>query len=425
MFGQCCKGPPIEGELKFDEPDRGQKKNKPKGGSTAPRSNDPSSPKATPYMVDNSILQIEKRPGVAYRYSKREGDKVRSEPAKWGEIVEGVDEGDGWLKVGQFYLPMTYQGSPVITPVVGDKPKGSEGSGRTPSAPSTSTGQGSSPSANTGLKPELRPTADVVSPAKDPPASKPSSPPAKISSPPSPPAPAPEPAVAPAKTSSPAASPSSQLPQVGLAPPQQASSEQTPVSKSSVVPPADAPSPQQNRDLNSEIAKCVDMPDDAKIDDAKIDDATISNAKIGDVKTVDAKICDASAVEQPAECTVSAVVEPKAVEVGKCDDDTKEVFVPAWFHKPSVGSWLQACPRVLAVEVAAAQEKSATEEDEEDIVDWYLLPSVGTWIHMGPRRINLGIAADVKKVCEEEEHQIEKLKDVEECDFQEAPLKEA
>lgn len=70
-------------------------------------------------MIDNSILQIPNRPGVAYRYSKSETDKVKNEagPAKWGDIVDGIDEGDGWLKVGQYYLPMTYHGIPVITAV--------------------------------------------------------------------------------------------------------------------------------------------------------------------------------------------------------------------------------------------------------------------------------------------------------------------
>ena len=38
---------------------------------------------------------------MAFRHSKTESDKVMtgSGPAKWGDTVEGTDEGDGWLKV--------------------------------------------------------------------------------------------------------------------------------------------------------------------------------------------------------------------------------------------------------------------------------------------------------------------------------------
>lgn len=75
------------------------------------------------FLVDNSILKIEGPPGVAYRYTKARTDKVRSDVAanvaKWGDILQGVDEGDGWLRVGQFYLPMTHDKVPVITPLQG------------------------------------------------------------------------------------------------------------------------------------------------------------------------------------------------------------------------------------------------------------------------------------------------------------------
>jgi len=120
MFGQCCKGPPVEGELKFDEPDRKEKKSKKKNTERESARGAGAGAQAAStsrYIVDNSILKIENRPGVAYRYSKKESDKVRAEPgpAKWGAIVEGIDEGDGWLKVGKFYLPMKYNGIPVVT----------------------------------------------------------------------------------------------------------------------------------------------------------------------------------------------------------------------------------------------------------------------------------------------------------------------
>lgn len=68
------------------------------------------------YLVDNSILQIQGRPGVGFRYSKHDVDRVGDErsPAMWGDIVHGMDEGDGWLKVGDHFLPMSYQGMPVL-----------------------------------------------------------------------------------------------------------------------------------------------------------------------------------------------------------------------------------------------------------------------------------------------------------------------
>lgn len=75
------------------------------------------------FLVDNSILKIEGPPGVAYRYTKTRTDKVKSDVAvnvaKWGDLLQGVDEGDGWLRVGQFYLPMTHGNVPVITPLQG------------------------------------------------------------------------------------------------------------------------------------------------------------------------------------------------------------------------------------------------------------------------------------------------------------------
>lgn len=72
------------------------------------------------YIIDNSILQVEGRPGVAFRYTKSLRDKVRKGgPARWGEVVLGSDEGDGWLKVGDHYLPFCIQGVQVVTPVRG------------------------------------------------------------------------------------------------------------------------------------------------------------------------------------------------------------------------------------------------------------------------------------------------------------------
>jgi len=74
------------------------------------------------YLIDNSILQVKGRPGIAYRHSKLDSDKVGKEvtATTWGDIVQGIDEGDGWLKVGQYYLPMTFNGVPIVTQVPDD-----------------------------------------------------------------------------------------------------------------------------------------------------------------------------------------------------------------------------------------------------------------------------------------------------------------
>merc|ERR1740121_2796782 len=70
------------------------------------------------FRVSNEIVQNQRRSGVAYRFTKSETDKVRREnPVPWGSIVKGFDEGDGWLRVGRYFLPMTYQGMPLLVPV--------------------------------------------------------------------------------------------------------------------------------------------------------------------------------------------------------------------------------------------------------------------------------------------------------------------
>lgn len=71
------------------------------------------------FLVDNRFLQATTQ-GILFRHSKSEADKVRADGsplAKWDETVEGVDEGDGWLKVGAFYLPMKLEGVQVLTSV--------------------------------------------------------------------------------------------------------------------------------------------------------------------------------------------------------------------------------------------------------------------------------------------------------------------
>lgn len=137
MFGQCWKEPSTEDDLKFDDvqkqdqekkdgkKDKKSKKRKEcaKGslqdGGKIEGNTDGNTHR---FLIDNTVLQIKSHPGVAFRYSKVDTDKVKSGPgpAKWGETIEGFDEGDGWLKVGSFYLPMVYQGVPIVTPVVSE-----------------------------------------------------------------------------------------------------------------------------------------------------------------------------------------------------------------------------------------------------------------------------------------------------------------
>eukprot|EP00440_Ansanella_granifera_P000499 gb/GFBE01000542.1/.p1 GENE.gb/GFBE01000542.1/~~gb/GFBE01000542.1/.p1 ORF type:complete len:825 (+),score=151.56 gb/GFBE01000542.1/:1-2475(+) len=66
------------------------------------------------YVVDNSQLQAD-APGVAYRLSQAMDDRDEKRPvAMWGSIVSGEDTGDGWLKVGERFLPFEVQGAPVL-----------------------------------------------------------------------------------------------------------------------------------------------------------------------------------------------------------------------------------------------------------------------------------------------------------------------
>jgi len=66
------------------------------------------------YLVDNSQLQAES-PGLGYRCSKRMEDKDDTAFVPWGSTVRGIDQGDGWLGVGNRYLPMRVLGLPVLT----------------------------------------------------------------------------------------------------------------------------------------------------------------------------------------------------------------------------------------------------------------------------------------------------------------------
>jgi len=66
------------------------------------------------YVVDNSKLQSESKV-LSYSFTKSLWDKVPAEyGAPWGCTVQGVEDGDGWLRVGHRYLPMELDGMPVL-----------------------------------------------------------------------------------------------------------------------------------------------------------------------------------------------------------------------------------------------------------------------------------------------------------------------
>merc|ERR1719444_203428 len=65
-------------------------------------------PRGATYVLDNSELKSTSA-GLGYRASKSlEGDAHNI--AKWGSTVVGIDQHDGWLKVGLRYLPMEMSG---------------------------------------------------------------------------------------------------------------------------------------------------------------------------------------------------------------------------------------------------------------------------------------------------------------------------
>jgi len=67
------------------------------------------------FLVDNSQLQANSH-GVGYRASKMLEDIVPSKSAVWGERIPGHDEGDGWIKVGDYFLPTEINGHRVLLP---------------------------------------------------------------------------------------------------------------------------------------------------------------------------------------------------------------------------------------------------------------------------------------------------------------------
>jgi len=66
------------------------------------------------YLVDNRELNAQ-NPGIACRASKNMSDRM-DEEVLWGNVVTGVDEGDGWLRLMERYLPMVLDGQPALVP---------------------------------------------------------------------------------------------------------------------------------------------------------------------------------------------------------------------------------------------------------------------------------------------------------------------
>lgn len=76
----------------------------------------PPSTKPALYLVDKTGLDVSTS-GISYRSTKDMAQKIPDVPcARWGSVVQGIDQGDGWLQVGDNYLPMIVYGVPVLKP---------------------------------------------------------------------------------------------------------------------------------------------------------------------------------------------------------------------------------------------------------------------------------------------------------------------
>ncbi|CAK9085061.1 unnamed protein product [Durusdinium trenchii] len=71
--------------------------------------------KTQSYRVDNGFLKAQSV-GLGFRRSKDMKDLVPDTVVPWGSRIQGVDEGDGWLRLGANYLPFFVHGIPVISP---------------------------------------------------------------------------------------------------------------------------------------------------------------------------------------------------------------------------------------------------------------------------------------------------------------------
>jgi len=84
--------------------------------ASAPAPAEPATAREAPreFLIDNSDLQANTK-GLGYRRSKHLQDKDGTELAEWGTTVLGVDQGDGWVKIGRRYLPTKLNGKAVLT----------------------------------------------------------------------------------------------------------------------------------------------------------------------------------------------------------------------------------------------------------------------------------------------------------------------
>eukprot|EP00929_Paragymnodinium_shiwhaense_P083446 TRINITY_DN44481_c0_g1_i1.p1 TRINITY_DN44481_c0_g1~~TRINITY_DN44481_c0_g1_i1.p1 ORF type:complete len:520 (-),score=115.25 TRINITY_DN44481_c0_g1_i1:493-2052(-) len=84
-------------------------------------------PRVFKYIVDGSALETlgagaawlqnssqKLRRGLRYRRQKNLDCKGVDKLARWGSSVKGIDEGDGWLRVDDNFIPMTIEGVPVL-----------------------------------------------------------------------------------------------------------------------------------------------------------------------------------------------------------------------------------------------------------------------------------------------------------------------
>mmetsp|Transcript_44699 Transcript_44699/g.127564 ORF Transcript_44699/g.127564 Transcript_44699/m.127564 type:complete len:696 (+) Transcript_44699:121-2208(+) len=71
----------------------------------------------TVYLVDNGKLRAETQ-GLRYRFSKHLDNRDRSTVLYWGSVVSGIDEGDGWVQIGDRFVPTHVNGVEVLTEVM-------------------------------------------------------------------------------------------------------------------------------------------------------------------------------------------------------------------------------------------------------------------------------------------------------------------
>lgn len=356
FFGTCCNAPAVEGELRVGDQNNGQQQHQQEAqqqrrkGASGAASGGGSGSKAKPkqqlprYKIDNTYLQIQGPPGVSYRYSKSLDDKVVGKkgigPAKWGDIVEGIDEGDGWLKVGEYYLPMTYNKKPVVTPVAGTESVPSKQDASAPSRTAGSSEASAASAAPSTAAPSEAPMVAASGGSVGALGKKEASSPDARSAPKSQERPVPPAAIAP----------------------------QSSVEKKEVIPKPEVPKPEAN--IEPKIVPKVDHV----------------------AQDIPAKPC--SEILQSA---VSTSVSPKAEIVGwvadfsqdAVKDIAKDIVEPVkeitsvspqrkpWNKRPSVGTWLQIPIVDQAAEPAALTATAPRVFGKEP---YNRLPSVGTWL---------------------------------------------